>query len=57
MLPEADGFEICKQARERKNIPIIMEGGDFDENDKKLVGITFCLSGSYYPLCGALFHV
>ncbi len=25
MLPEVDGFEICRQIREKKDIPIIME--------------------------------
>ena len=24
MLPEVDGFEICRQVREKKNMPIIM---------------------------------
>lgn len=34
MLPETDGFEICKQLRERKNIPIIMVSAKKDDIDK-----------------------
>ena len=28
MLPEIDGFEICRQVREAKNTPIIMVSAD-----------------------------
>ena len=34
MLPETDGFEICKQIREKKNIPIIMVSAKKDDIDK-----------------------
>ena len=34
MLPEMDGFEICKRLREEKNIPIIMVSAKKDDIDK-----------------------
>lgn len=34
MLPEIDGFEICKRIREEKNIPIIMVSAKKDDIDK-----------------------
>jgi len=34
MLPEIDGFEICKAIRETKNIPIIMVSAKKDDIDK-----------------------
>ena len=34
MLPGIDGFEICKQVRERKNTPIIMVSAKKDDIDK-----------------------
>lgn len=34
MLPEMDGFEICKLIREKKNTPIIMVSAKKDEIDK-----------------------
>ena len=34
MLPEVDGFEICKQIRERKNTPILMVSAKKDDIDK-----------------------
>ena len=34
MLPEVDGFEICRQVREKKNIPIIMVSAKKDDIDK-----------------------
>ncbi len=34
MLPEIDGFEICRQVREKKNIPIIMVSAKKDDIDK-----------------------
>ncbi len=34
MLPEVDGFEICRQIREKKNIPIIMVSAKKDDIDK-----------------------
>lgn len=34
MLPGVDGFEICKQIRENKNIPIIMVSAKKDDIDK-----------------------
>ena len=34
MLPGVDGFEICKQIREKKNIPIIMVSAKKDDIDK-----------------------
>lgn len=34
MLPGVDGFEICKQIREEKNIPIIMVSAKKDDIDK-----------------------
>ncbi len=34
MLPVVDGFEICKQVREVKNIPIIMVSAKKDDIDK-----------------------
>ena len=34
MLPGVDGFEICKQVRERKNTPIIMVSAKKDDIDK-----------------------
>ena len=34
MLPEVDGFEICKQVREEKNTPIIMVSAKKDDIDK-----------------------
>lgn len=34
MLPEADGFEICRQIREKKNTPILMVSAKKDDIDK-----------------------
>ena len=34
MLPEVDGFEICRQIREKKNVPIIMVSAKKDDIDK-----------------------
>ena len=34
MLPEVDGFEICRQVREKKNMPIIMVSAQKDDIDK-----------------------
>lgn len=34
MLPEMDGFEICKRVREEKNIPILMISAKKDDIDK-----------------------
>ncbi|MDD3279272.1 MAG: response regulator transcription factor [Lachnospiraceae bacterium] len=34
MLPEVDGFEICRQIREKKNSPIIMVSAKKDDIDK-----------------------
>ena len=34
MLPEVDGFEICKQIREKKNSPILMVSAKKDDIDK-----------------------
>lgn len=34
MLPELDGFSICKQVREKKDIPIIMVSALQEDNDK-----------------------
>ena len=34
MLPTVDGFEICKQVREKKNTPIIMVSAKKDDIDK-----------------------
>lgn len=34
MLPEVDGFEICRQVREEKNTPIIMVSAKKDDIDK-----------------------
>lgn len=34
MLPGKDGFEICKQVREEKNIPILMVSAKKDDIDK-----------------------
>ena len=34
MLPEIDGFEICRQVREKKNIPIIMVSAKKEDIDK-----------------------
>ncbi len=34
MLPGVDGFEICRQIREKKNIPIIMVSAKKDDIDK-----------------------
>ena len=34
MLPGVDGFEICRQVREKKNIPIIMVSAKKDDIDK-----------------------
>ena len=34
MLPGIDGFEICRQIRENKNIPIIMVSAKKDDIDK-----------------------
>ena len=34
MLPGVDGFEICRQVREEKNIPIIMVSAKKDDIDK-----------------------
>lgn len=34
MLPEVDGFEICRQVREKKNLPIIMVSAKKDDIDK-----------------------
>ena len=34
MLPGMDGFEVCKQIREEKNIPIIMVSAKKDDIDK-----------------------
>ena len=34
MLPGVDGFDICRQVREKKNIPIIMVSAKKDDIDK-----------------------
>ncbi|MEE1315079.1 MAG: response regulator transcription factor [Faecalimonas sp.] len=34
MLPKVDGFEICRQVREEKNIPIIMVSAKKEDVDK-----------------------
>lgn len=34
MLPEIDGFEICRQVREKKNTPILMVSAKKDDIDK-----------------------
>jgi DNA-binding response OmpR family regulator len=34
MLPEVDGFEICKRVRAEKNIPILMVSAKKDDIDK-----------------------
>ena len=34
MLPEVDGFEICRQVRAKKNTPIIMVSAKKDDIDK-----------------------
>lgn len=34
MLPEVDGFEICRQIREKKNTPVIMVSAKKDDIDK-----------------------
>ena len=34
MLPEVDGFEICRQVRNKKNTPIIMVSAKKDDIDK-----------------------
>lgn len=34
MLPEMDGFEVCKRIREEKNIPILMVSAKKDDIDK-----------------------
>ena len=34
MLPGVDGFEICRQIREKKNVPIIMVSAKKDDIDK-----------------------
>ena len=34
MLPEVDGFDICRQVRQEKNIPIIMVSAMKDDIDK-----------------------
>lgn len=34
MLPGIDGFEICRQIRDRKNVPIIMVSAKKDDIDK-----------------------
>jgi DNA-binding response OmpR family regulator len=34
MLPEVDGFEICRQIRDKKNIPIIIVSAKKDDIDK-----------------------
>lgn len=34
MLPEIDGFEVCKKIRQEKNIPIIMVSAKKDDIDK-----------------------
>ena len=34
MLPEIDGFDICRQVRQEKNIPIIMVSAKKDDIDK-----------------------
>ena len=34
MIPEVDGFEICRQIREKKNTPILMVSAKKDDIDK-----------------------
>jgi DNA-binding response OmpR family regulator len=34
MLPGVDGFEVCRQVREKKNIPILMVSAKKDDLDK-----------------------
>ena len=34
MLPEIDGFEVCKKIRETKNVPILMVSAKKDDIDK-----------------------
>ena len=39
MLPEVDGFEICRQIREHKNTPILMVSAKKDDIDKIGLGL------------------
>ena len=39
MLPNIDGFEICKKIREKKNTPVIVVSAKKDDIDK--VSISF----------------
>ena len=34
MLPEMDGFEVCKKIREKKDVPILMVSAKKDDIDK-----------------------
>ena len=36
MMPEMDGWEVCRRIRERSNVPIIMLTARTDENDRVL---------------------
>jgi len=38
MLPDTDGFALCKQVRQRSNVPIIMLTASSDETDR-IVGL------------------
>jgi two-component system OmpR family response regulator len=38
MLPDTDGFALCKQVRSRSNVPIIMLTASSDETDR-IVGL------------------
>lgn len=45
MLPDLDGFEICKQIRENSMVPIIFCSAKSDESDKL---ISYALGGDEY---------
>ena len=38
MLPDTDGFALCKQVRSRSNVPIVMLTASSDETDR-IVGL------------------
>ena len=38
MLPDTDGFALCKQVRQRSNVPVIMLTASSDETDR-VVGL------------------
>ena len=57
MLPGVDGFEICRQIREKKNTPILMVSAKKDDIDKIRglgLGADDYVTKPFSPVCSAI---